>query len=54
MHFQSSAFHEYATRPIAEGGPVIRDGFMAMAGAPGLGVEPDWKLLGQPIASIAS
>lgn len=54
MHFQSSAFHEYATHPIAEGGPVIKDGYMAMAGAPGLGVEPDWKLLGKPIASIAA
>ncbi len=53
FHFQSSAFHEYATHPIASGGPVIRDGFMAMSDAPGLGVEPDWNLLGKPIASIS-
>lgn len=52
LHFQSSAFHEYATHAIAEGGPVIRDGFMAMAPRPGLGVEPDWDLLGAPIAQI--
>lgn len=52
MHFQSSAFHEYATRPIASGGPTIKDGFMSMSNAPGLGVEPDWDLLGEPIASI--
>ena len=53
FHFQSSAFHEYATHPIASGGPVIRDGFMTMSDAPGLGVEPDWDLLGKPIASIS-
>jgi L-alanine-DL-glutamate epimerase-like enolase superfamily enzyme len=52
FHFQSSAFHEYATHPIASGGPVIKDGFMTMSSAPGLGVEPDWDLLGDPIASI--
>jgi L-alanine-DL-glutamate epimerase-like enolase superfamily enzyme len=52
FHFQSSAFQEYATHPIASGGPVIKDGFMAMSSAPGLGVEPDWDLLGDPIASI--
>lgn len=52
FHFQSSAFHEYATHPIASGGPVIKDGYMSMAGAPGLGVEPDWDLFGAPIASI--
>ena len=52
LHFQSSAFHEYATYPIASGGPVISDGFMAMSDAPGLGVEPDWDRLGAPIAEI--
>ncbi len=54
FHFQSSAFHEYATRPIAQGGPVIKDGYMSMSKAPGLGVEPDWDLLGAPIASISA
>ena len=54
LHFQSSAFHEYATRPIASGGPVIKDGFMVMSDKPGLGVEPDWDLLGQPIATITA
>ena len=53
-HFQSSAFHEYATHPIAEGGPVIKDGFMSMSHKPGLGVEPNWDLLGAPIASITT
>jgi len=54
FHFQSSAFHEYTTRPIAGGGPVIADGFMAMSDAPGLGVTPDWDLLGAPIATITA
>ena len=54
FHFQSSAFHEYATHPIAAGGPIIKDGFMAMSDAPGLGVEPNWDLFGAPIASISA
>ncbi|SMO82763.1 cis-3-hydroxy-L-proline dehydratase [Ruegeria faecimaris] len=52
LHFQSSTFHEYHTHAIAEGGPVIKDGFMSMSDKPGLGVTPDWDLLGEPIASI--
>lgn len=54
LHFQSSAFHEYTTHPIATGGPIIKNGFMAMAEKPGLGVELDWDLLGAPIASISA
>ena len=53
FHFQSSAFHEYTTHPIASGGPQIADGKMAMSHAPGLGVTPDWDLLGAPIATIS-
>ncbi len=54
FHFQSSAFHEYATYPIAEGGPVIKDGFMRASHKPGLGVEPDWDRLGQPVAALTA
>ena len=50
MHFQSSAFSEYATITIAHGGPVIKDGFMTASDAPGLGVTPNWEVLGAPIA----
>jgi len=49
FHFQSSAFHDYHSRPIASGGPVVADGHMALPDGPGLGVEPDWDLLGTPI-----
>lgn len=50
MHFQSSAFHEYTSARHAEGVPVIKDGYMAANGKPGLGLEVDWKALGEPIA----
>ena len=50
MHFQSSAFSEYATITIAHGGPEIKDGFMTASDAPGLGVTPNWDVLGAPIA----
>ncbi len=54
LHFQSSTFHEYHTHAIAEGGPVIKDGFMSVSDRPGLGVTPNWDLLGAPIASIGA
>ena len=50
LHFQSSAFSEYATVCIGEGGPEIKDGFMTASDAPGFGVTPNWDLLGKPIA----
>jgi L-alanine-DL-glutamate epimerase-like enolase superfamily enzyme len=52
FHFQSSAFHDYHSRPIASGGPVVADGHMALPQGPGLGVEPDWDLLGDPIWTL--
>ncbi|MEM7093023.1 MAG: mandelate racemase/muconate lactonizing enzyme family protein [Actinomycetota bacterium] len=39
-HFQSSAFHDYHTNPIASGGPIVADGQMSVPAGPGLGVEP--------------
>ena len=53
LHFQSSAFSEYATVSIANGGPVIADGFMTASEAPGLGITPNWDVLGQPIAEAS-
>ena len=53
LHFQSSAFSEYATVSIASGGPVIADGFMTASEAPGLGITPNWDVLGQPIAEAS-
>jgi L-alanine-DL-glutamate epimerase-like enolase superfamily enzyme len=48
FHFQSSAFHEYHSVKIADGAPVINDGYMAASSAPGLGVTPDMAVLGKP------
>ncbi|MGI9606940.1 MAG: cis-3-hydroxy-L-proline dehydratase [Acidimicrobiales bacterium] len=52
FHFQSSAFHDYHTHPIASGGPEVADGFMSVSGSPGLGVTPLWDTLGEPLFSI--
>lgn len=49
FHFQSSAFHEYTNVQIAKGGPIIRDGYMEMSDHPGLGVEPNMAVLGDPV-----
>jgi len=49
FHFQSSPFHEYATIDIATGGPTVTDGHMRASSAPGLGVEPIYDVLGDPI-----
>ena len=50
LHFQSSAFSEYATVKIASGGPEIKGGWMTASDRPGLGVEPIWDVLGTPLA----
>ena len=52
FHFQSSAFHDYATVTIAEGGPQVENGFMWVEDRPGLGVTPCMEVLGDPIAEV--
>ena len=52
FHFQSSAFHEYHSLKIAQGGPVIENGRMRASSAPGLGVTPDVAVLGEPVSVI--
>jgi len=44
FHFQSSAFHDYHTVAIAEGGPVANGSYMQASDAPGMGIEPDMKI----------
>lgn len=51
FHFQSSAFHEYHSVAIASGGPTIEEGKMFMSDRPGLGVEPDYSVLGEAVFS---
>ena len=52
FHFQSSAFHEYASRAIAEGGPEMGRGYMVAPSTPGLGVEPLMDVLGPLVCEI--
>ncbi|MEE2803250.1 MAG: cis-3-hydroxy-L-proline dehydratase [Pseudomonadota bacterium] len=49
FHFQSSAFHEYATISIAEGAPTVSNGYMIASDRPGLGVTPLMDALGKAI-----
>jgi cis-L-3-hydroxyproline dehydratase len=49
FHFQSSAFHEYTDLEIATGGPILEDGYMSVSNRPGLGVEPNMDVLGDPV-----
>ncbi|BES70205.1 mandelate racemase/muconate lactonizing enzyme family protein [Marinobacter nanhaiticus D15-8W] len=41
--------HNYNTTQLAEGAPVAEDGRMTVSDRPGLGVEPDFDLLGEPV-----
>ena len=54
FHFQSSAFHDYHTRAIADGGPVVAGGHMSVPDVPGLGVTPRWDVLGPPLFAISA
>ncbi len=47
-HFQSSAFHEYSNVIIADGAPIMKNGYMIASNQPGLGIEPRMDVLGQP------
>ncbi len=53
FHFQSSAFHDYHSKAIASGGPVVADGHMSVSSDPGLGVEPLWDVLGEPLFTVS-
>ena len=49
FHFQSSAFHEYTHVEIAQGAPVMENGYMTASNRPGLGVDPNLDVLGNPV-----
>ena len=49
FHFQSSAFHEYSHTEIANGAPLMENGYMKASDRPGLGVEPIMEVLGEPV-----
>ncbi|MEO1523810.1 MAG: cis-3-hydroxy-L-proline dehydratase [Planctomycetota bacterium] len=47
--FTSTDFNSYVTQPIADGAPHRDGGRMAASTAPGLGVDPKWDVLGDPV-----
>ena len=53
FHFNSSAFHDYHTRAIATGGPSVEAGYMVAQEAPGLGITPDFDVIGDPVEAIS-
>lgn len=53
FHFQSSPFHKYNDVTIADGGPVVADGHMRASKGPGLGVTPDFDVLGDPVLTLS-
>jgi L-alanine-DL-glutamate epimerase-like enolase superfamily enzyme len=49
--FSATDFNSYVTVSIAGGAPRRQAGRMAASGAPGLGIEPRWDVLGKPVLS---
>ncbi len=52
--FSATDFNSYGTVTIAAGAPQRVNGFMTASDAPGLGVAPDFDLLGQPLMVIGA
>lgn len=46
----STDLHNYNTRSTGLGGPTVRDGKLYASDSPGLGVEPDYESIGEPVA----
>ena len=46
----STDLHNYNTRSTGKGGPTVDDGKLYASDEPGLGVEPDYDSLGDPVA----
>ena len=52
LHFQSSAFHEYTNIETAIGAPTIESGYMYCSNKPGLGIIPNYDVLGNPVMHL--
>ena len=52
--FSSTDFNSYGTVSIASGAPQRKDGHLCASLFPGLGIEPRWDVLGEPVASIGA
>lgn len=51
--FSATDFNSYGTLIVAEGAPKRINGFMIPSAQPGLGIEPDFNVLGSPVASYS-
>jgi L-alanine-DL-glutamate epimerase-like enolase superfamily enzyme len=51
--FSATDFNSYGTVTIAEGAPKRINGRMTASDAPGLGITPDFDVLGEPVLTIA-
>ena len=51
--FSSTDFNSYVTVSIAKGAPQRQGGRLTTSDAPGLGIEPLWDVLGDPVFSIS-
>lgn len=52
--FSATDFNSYGTVSIADGAPIRVDGRMTASDRPGLGIEPRFAVLGQPVFSIGT
>ncbi len=50
--FSSTDFNSYVTISTAKGAPQRKNGRLSASEAPGLGIEPLWDVLGEPVLSI--
>lgn len=48
--YNTTDLHNYNTRRTGKPGPATKDGRLFASDAPGLGVEPDYESLGEPVA----
>ena len=51
--FSATDFNSYGTVTIAEGAPQRVNGRMTASDAPGLGITPDFDLLGEPVLALS-
>ena len=52
--FTATDFNSYVTVSAAEGAPQRAQGRLAASTAPGLGIQPRWDVLGQPVIDITA
>ena len=50
--FSATDFNSYGKLDIAAGAPKRVEGFMSTSDGPGLGIDPDFAVLGDPVFTI--